>query len=309
MRWDWRTLAGAAAALLSELASWAVLARGEPPGRAALLSLAAHGAASVLAAVALPRLLPFRLRRSPGTARLIFSTVFFVPFSGIFIALGGALAAASPGTGREDPGPFRAVEIPALPRERSVTLESLNPDLFSTLRFSLDPARRLRAVYAVDRLSDLYAVPLLQLALRDPADEVRLLAYALLDGRERARRDRIAQRLAALERAHPSSRSTHHLRLAHEFFQLAALGVAQGEVAVHALESARRHAASAAALAPSGPSSHHLLGRVLLMQDRPREARAAFDAALARGFPPGMIETELAECDFRLRRAAARERM
>ena len=81
--------------------------------------------------------------------------------------------------------------------------------LVGVIRHAAETAARVRAVMATRQLSDQYAVPILQVALRDPVDDVRLLAYALLDGKER---DHLRQHQAA--QRPPGRRAQAHARRA-----------------------------------------------------------------------------------------------
>lgn len=155
------------------------------------------------------------------------------------------------------------------------------------------------------------AVTVLRAALRDPADEVRLLAYALLDRREKRLSAAIRRLAAELEAGLPQP-AAHHQRLAELHWEMAYLGLATGEVLRHYLREARRHARRALAAAPAGgPEAgvnraelHFLLARVALWLEDHDEAQAALVAAAAEGLPRNRLLPYLAELAFVTRRYA-----
>ncbi|MGZ0843230.1 HEAT repeat domain-containing protein, partial [Klebsiella pneumoniae subsp. pneumoniae] len=71
------------------------------------------------------------------------------------------------------------------------------------LRHAPDPNQRLTAIFATRRMPGKEAIPILKLALRDPADDVRLLAYSMLDQKESRINQRIEAALGRLAGATP----------------------------------------------------------------------------------------------------------
>src|SRR6266852_5234611 len=76
------------------------------------------------------------------------------------------------------PLPFRAPEVSQEPM-------SSEGRLLSVLRHSLNPDQHLRAVVATRLLPDQDGLLILADALKSPFDDVRLLAYALVDSKQR----------------------------------------------------------------------------------------------------------------------------
>ena len=99
--------------------------------------------------------------------------------------------------------------------------------LQDVLRHAPDTEKRMAALFATRRMPPREAIPILKLALRDPADDVRLLAYSMLDKQESEINLRIeaALRQLAAEGAH---RTALHDALARWYWELAYLGLAQG---------------------------------------------------------------------------------
>ncbi|MCA1663775.1 MAG: hypothetical protein LC659_05830, partial [Myxococcales bacterium] len=141
--------------------------------------------------LALVRLLPARLRSdgNAAVAGFVFATALLLPGVG---ALGLLIGLVAPLRWPRPPEPasrFRVVRPPELPfrptrvAERPVYGEG---HLVGMLRHGARPDQRLRAVMATRQLTDQYAIPVLGVALKDRVDDVRLLAYSLLDRKERA---------------------------------------------------------------------------------------------------------------------------
>ncbi|MFO6383442.1 HEAT repeat domain-containing protein, partial [Pseudomonas aeruginosa] len=83
--------------------------------------------------------------------------------------------------------------LPFRPKEKRLDMMFSDGGLQDVLRHAPDPNQRLTAIFATRRMPGKEAIPILKLALRDPADDVRLLAYSMLDQKE----SRINQRIEA----------------------------------------------------------------------------------------------------------------
>jgi hypothetical protein len=160
----------------------------------------------------------------------------------------------------------------------------------------------MRVVLACRQLRTRASVGLLRLALRDPVDDVRLLAYAVLDAREREIQVEIqalSSRLAAPgERPLPLSL---HARLAELYWELVYQELVGGELLAHCLDKVLDHTGRALA-ARDMPRMAFLAGRALLRLGRPGEARTALIGAFERGLPMEILGPYLAEAAFQERR-------
>lgn len=188
--------------------------------------------------------------------------------------------------------------------------------LEARLRFDPDPASRTAAVLATRRLvgaSD--ANRLLRLALSDRHDDVRLLAHALLDDRDR----RASEQIDALERqlraATAERRGVVACLLAEALLDLGASGLVSGELEAMTLRRARAvlEEAGASARGPSDvarPSAipakaAFLRGRVLLRQGDRQGARRAFEDSQRLGVPGALLAPYVAQLAFEMRNAGA----
>jgi len=175
------------------------------------------------------------------------------------------------------------------------------------LRFDPDPASRRAAVLATRRLRNpADATRLLRLALRDHGEEVRLLAHALLEDRERHAYDAIEQLTRELAAAPVERRGPIACLLAEASLDLCTAGLVSGELESFTLRRARALMEDARAAAPirASASAALLFGRVLLRQGESRGAQAAFEESRRLGAPDPLTAPYFAEIAFRTRAAA-----
>ena len=263
--------------------------------------LVLHLTAALSVALVLFRLFPPPYRRPRRQSALtLFVLAASIPVFGIPGLLIGIVAALYMPR-REPPAHLQTVTIPELPfKPLAVSEQPLygSGGLIGILRNAPDPEKRIQAVMATRQLRDQDAVPILREALRDPEDDVRLLAYSLLDGKEQRINEAIRRLLEELETATGQRAGLLHRHVASQYWELAYLGLASGDVYDHVLQQVLTHCD--AALAELG-RLHGLLyqrGRVLLRLGRWDEAEAAFREALQRGMGEADILPYLAEIAY-----------
>jgi len=163
--------------------------------------------------------------------------------------------------------------------------------------------QRIRVVLATRKMDDRDAVPILRVALRDPVDEVRLLAYALIERKEKRISGAIREQLDRLEHEEGQGITAIRQRLAELYWELAYLGLATGEVERHILREARRHAREAlAGGAANAAELHFLLARIALRREEVVEAGDELAAAERAGLPRNKLLPYRAELAFAARR-------
>ena len=276
---SWRELAFATGVGLEALAAAAII------HRVGALALAAHLAscsAIALGAGAMPG--------GAAARRLAFATVLFLPVFGVLGWLAAALvrpAAAQPRFARVRipfPGPdaahVRAGRLLAPPGGWPASARLI------AARDSDDPD----------------AIAQLRRNLAAPDEDVRLLAHAVLESKNRIAYRRIHDGASELERAPVERVAMIHRRLAAQHWEMARTGLADGECLVDALERARHHARAALAEDPGHASSWLLLGRIELRCGRAEDAEAALAHAVDRGIAPAVVEPYLVEAAFLARR-------
>ncbi len=291
-----------ASALAAELAAATALLVPVPAVTSPMdFYLSVHLTASALSAPLLYRLFPLHHRRQPLAApTTLFILAFFIPVLG----LAGLLLALLPALHRPRRTPprlYEAIEIPGLPfKPLEVSEQPLfgQAGLASVIRNAPDPEKRVRAVMATRQLRDRDAVPILRIALRDPVDDVRLLAYSLLDAKEQRLNETISILLEERRSASPLHRIRLEERLAGLYWELAYLGLATGEVREHVLSKALEHIEAAEKGSPDAMGIHFQKGRILLRLGRLEPAQSALERARDLGLDPNDVDPYLAEIHF-----------
>ncbi|MGF1681503.1 HEAT repeat domain-containing protein [Photobacterium makurazakiensis] len=157
-----------------------------------------------------------------------------------------------------------------------------------------NPERRLLAVGAIRYLPRQHAVPLLQLALKDLTDDVRLLAYASLEGIETQINESLSLFKKQLKNK-PTAIKAYEV--AQQYWELCYLGIAEGILRKHYLEQAEEYLIQSSQLQDSA-STNLLMGRVLLQQHRPEEAVSHLQKALNGGLLVKQVAPYLAEAAY-----------
>ncbi|HKP63077.1 MAG TPA: HEAT repeat domain-containing protein [Polyangiales bacterium] len=175
---------------------------------------------------------------------------------------------------------------------------------FQPIEEALSPERpvehRVRSVMALRRMDPRRAVPLLRLALADSSEDVRLLAYAILERREKQIRQRIERALGEL-RENPAEPLRLMRSLAHDHWELVYGGFSEGEAQTLNLNQAA-HWAEAALHAAFDGTTALLLARVRLSQgDGAAAWRLTVSAAEHAGVASDVCAPLLAEAAFLLR--------
>lgn len=262
--------------------------------------LAAHAVSCALLSVVLVRLLPGPYRGQPGHAWAFLMTLqFAIPFVGsLGVALGILLALYLPHFRHQVP--WQEVEIPELPFrpiDMSMQMTYSQGGLRQVLREATDPEKRLAALMATRQMANREAVGILREALKDKVDDVRLLAYSMLDQKEKILTQQANRLQQHLQQAAEPERSALERRLAQLWWEMAYLGLAQGGLRTHYFKSARELLQGLVDKAPQH-SDWRLLGRVELALGNIAAAERAFEAALANGAPHTLIFHYYAECAF-----------
>ena len=306
------------AALALETASLLALLLLTPSWLALLAYLLLHAAATPMLARACWHLLPRRYRLPVrDSMRFLQGMLLLLPLVGAVGLLWGLVGALRLPRSRRQLS-LRFIGVPELPFQSPQVFASppySSGALRQILRFSDRPLKRLKAVMATRHMPVHQSVPIWQIALKDRVDDVRLLAYAMLDGREKQFTERIQEISAELDELPAPRRADAHRQLAGWCWELVYNGLVQGAVRNHWLKTARQHAESAlaSATAPSpvpnleqqaNADLHLLHARILLEQDEIAAAENALQQAEAAGLAPAMLAPWRAELAFRQRRFA-----
>jgi hypothetical protein len=178
------------------------------------------------------------------------------------------------------------------------------------LRESSSAEERVRAVMALRNMDARRAVPLLRQAFAHESEDVRLLAFAILERREKRLRARIQAAESQLKRATsqpttaPSERAVRwHRRLGRDHWELVYGGFVSFDLEPAVLAKASEHLARTVAIEPDA-GLLVLLGRICLRQRDPQGARAWLARASQAGAPTATLAPWLAEAAWQERRFA-----
>lgn len=295
-------------ALLLELLGGALLAWGRALYGWELLFILLQCFSSAAMAGYVQRELPRNehRRRLPELA-FLFTLAVLVPVFGPAAMAAGILIPVRSKKEADPVSPLIDVKSPPLPfRAPEVSQDSISSEgrLLTVLRHSRNAEDHLRAVMATRLLPDQESLPILTDALKSKFDDVRLLAYALVDSKQRKLLGRIRERTESAEAAEARRKTGHYKQLAYDNWELVYLGLVQGEMIPHLLDSAAHFARLSLRDHPCDASLTLLLGRILLRQGDLAAAEQAFRQALHLGLPTSAVNPLLAEVAFRQRRFA-----
>ena len=290
------------AALTLEAAAWAALLLGSSSDAALLAYLGAHAAASFLLARVAIVFLPASGKRVP-VLLLLAGTGFAVPILGFVAVILGVLMLHSLPPAKAE-SLFAALSLPELDSRQRAGKGFRQAGMRSFISNERAPvAARQRALVALQEVPGHIASPLLRGVLTDASEDIRLLAYGMLDSKEKVINDDIhrASQSYQAAAAGSSARWEAAARLADLYWELVYQELAQGDLRTHALrESLRftRMALAAAAESADDAALHLRHGRLLQALSQPEEARLAYARALALGMPKTRIVPYLAEVAF-----------
>lgn len=275
-----------------------------------LTFLGTHAAASALLAWGTHFALPPRFRK-PRRAALafLFCFTFFIPIFGLMGLIGAMLITRllprelswEPYAQVKPPEYVLSIREP----EMVMRLSGLKHVLLDT---DLPSEVRLKSLIALQNMPARVAGPMLRMLLGDAADDIRLLAYSMIDSQEKQLNARIDEELVALEAARDGEQRLGARRhLAELNWELVYTGLVQGDVRDHALAQARIHVEAAIELAARDPGLWFLKGRILhARHDGNLDAAAhAYSIAVSCGMPESRILPYLAEIAFDRREFSA----
>lgn len=232
---------------------------------------------------------------------LMFSLCFFIPVLGLLgFFIGVLLSSWWPYLRRERP--FAQVSVPQYEiAKKSVEEDRLRIGQVRSQLASEDAPleSRMKALMAISHMAPRHASGLLRDTLTDRADDIRLLAYGMLESKEKSIAARIHQALQELKVA--SERTalyTHNKQLAELYWELVYQGLVQGDMRKYALEQVRVYATEALRHHVRDSGLWVVSGRMRLLTGDFKGALGAFSTAMVMGLPQSRAEPYLAELAF-----------
>lgn len=291
---------------------WIALASGLDAGALMLAALGAnalpvwlgvwalHLAASALAGWAAWTLLPAHLR-SPRAAvwGLLAALAFIVPVLGA----GGALWLARWSLLRPGQG-TRAVPVlvglPTYDVQTRTLARSGQGAIRSRLGKDTSDALRMQSLLTLQAVPRRLGNPILEDLLADDTDDVRLVAFGMLDAQEKSLSSAIQTEQARLtQRQTAAQRHASLRRLAELHWELVYSSLAQGELRTHLLHQALDFANQALDSASTSPAGLFMLrARVHLALQAPQQAQDDLEIALATGLAPASVLPYMAELAY-----------
>jgi len=267
--------------------------------------LVVHGLASLLLAAFVSAALPPRLRKPAGPViMLLFGFSFFIPILGLIGQVIAVLVARFlPRIVPELPyAEIPPIEFEFPPREIRERTKYGQGGLTSRLKDSGVPKEaRFKSLLALQGMPARIANPLLQDMLGDPADEVRLVAYGILDNQEKQINQHIHDEILKLREADSTEMQLIALRrLAELYWELVYGGLVHGDVRDHAMSETDRYVTQAMQIAPDDAGLWFLKARMLLFKRDPA-AEAAFHRAVASGLEESRVLAYLGQIAFERR--------
>ena len=294
------------AALLLELGAWSgPLLMGGQADSALASYLLVHALACVMLSLFLFPLLSARQAR-PRLAIVLLMMVcsYAVPVAGFLGVLAAALVLRlyrKPATHTE----FESLQMPEFDQHQRRQGHFRHAGLRSFLGNIHAPIQsRLRAMVALQYVSGRTASPLLRTVLSDPSEDLRLLAYGMLDTLEKRVNSSIDAEMGTLRAAQAEGGNAglrtleSAQRLSDLYWELIYQDLVQGDLRKHAIQESLRYCEWVLAEQSDNAQLCLRRGRLLHEQKRPDEAAQAYAQARELGLPATRVLPYQAELCF-----------
>ncbi len=263
-----------------------------------------HGATCAILATSSLVLMPAKSRKSlPATWGLFFCFALIAPVLGslsILLITRTTLRRALDNHLHAKP---RSVELPEFEVRSRKTGRAGQGAIRSRLMHDVPAKVRMQSLLTLQAVPGRVANPILEELLGDDSDDVRLIAFGMLEAKEKKLSVHIHEEKNNLEKSLSSRARYDCLRhLAELHWELTYAGLVQGGLIGHNLNQAWQYIETALAM-----DEHHecgilfLKGRILLAQGAFESARAALDAAMQIGQSQASVLPYLSELAFQER--------
>lgn len=295
-------------ALTLELSAWSGGALLDSQSDSTLLwYLVLHGGASFLLASAAILVLPPSFAR-PRRAILLLMTgcSYAVPIFGFLGVLAGIVVLRTHRY-RAKPEAFESLQLPQFDPHQRTTGGFRQSGLRSFLGNTQAPmASRMGALVALQYVSGRVASSLLRDVLTDPSEDIRLLAYGMLDNQEKRINQAIDEELRCLTEAikiegeaQPGAQTLAAARrLSDLYWELIYQEMVQGDLRTHAVAESSRYCEIVLRHAPEDAAINLRQGRLLHARHELKGAEIAYFRALDLGLPSTRVLPYLAELRF-----------
>lgn len=259
-----------------------------------------HAVASFIAAQLVLLFLPEHYRKPRlAVLGLFFLLSFFVPLFSL-IAMFAIVVVIRFFSQSVVDHPFVRIELPKFTLGGAGIRHSLGEGAIRTRLNTpgLSTEVRVKALLSAHAMSARFSIPMLKELLGDEADDLRLLAYGMLDQREKTLNALIHDVLEKLQDVHePGLRELYQKQLAELYWAFAYEHLTEGDILSYMLTQAE-HYARAALEARTDGDLCVLLAQILIRQEKYHEAEEAFSQAISLGMPVMRIQPYLAELAY-----------
>ncbi len=248
--------------------------------------------------------LPARYRRSKVWAWLLmFDFSFIAPVFGpigILLIIHFTLMRETVVLGRATP---RTIELPVYDVQAHETARAGQGAIRSRLTTSVPANVRMQSLLTLQVVPSGVANPILEDLLGDETDDVRLVAFGMLDAAEKKLSVQIHRAQKNLEKTlSPKARYDGYRHLAELHWELIYEALVQGELRKHVLAEALQCLEAAMALQTQQETGLLFLkGKILLAQGVIEPAEVAFKDAMRLGQPEASVLPYLADLAFQRR--------
>ena len=280
-----------------------ILAGESAPATRFLAFIAAQSAVSVVIVPAMLGLIPVdKISHRRGALAYLFALNVTMPVVGIVCLLAGCyLAKRFPARQTNNPIAFlnEPVFNPHRNKEGSgfrggeVRAQLMNPDT--------PTHQKMGALVSIQATPVRVTKDILRALLADPSDDIRLLAYGILDNKEKEITCRILDLQMQIGDAENPQRRVIHRQIAELHWELIYQNLVQGDMRTFSADQVRHHAALAQKSIDDG-GLWFLLTRLELLMARTDAAEEAIAQAQAKNFPSERLLPYLAELRFLQRR-------
>lgn len=287
-------------AFLLEGTAWSAVALGQSSDKTLVAYLLAHAGAAAVLALFLYPLLPARLKepRLPILV-LFFGMAYAIPLFG-FIGLIAAIVILRMSAKQTLADPFEAITLPVIDPHQRASGGFRQAGMGAFIANTKAPvSTRLQALVALQNIPGRVASPLLRNVLSDPSEDIRLLAYGMLDNQEKGLNNLIhAERNRYAEASDPAARIVSAQRLSALYWELVYHDLVQGDLRRHALLQSQQYTMEALGPSRDNAALHLRIARLRQMLGETPAARLSYERALSLGMPRTRIVPYLAELAF-----------
>ncbi|QXL83253.1 hypothetical protein [Comamonas sp. NLF-1-9] len=298
-------------ALLLEGGAWSVAVLWREHSDAALASyLVMHLAASVLLALLLFPFLPRRIAHPRWAAVLLIAacsyTIPVAGFAGVLVAF-VVLRVYRAKKVRDD---FETLLLPEFDQHQRVPRVFRHTGMRSFLSNSGIPVQsRMGAMSALRYVPERTASPLLRTVLEDSSEDLRLLAYGMLDNLEKRINHSIAQESDALRAMHLYDAHDPRVlecvrRLSDLYWELVYQELAQGDLRDYAMQQSLKYCDRVLEVETDDGAMHLRRGRLLHGQKDVEGAAREYARAIELGLPAARVLPYQAQLHFELEQHA-----